>query len=164
MGCPPSPRNGGFPDTPSGPGLGLIVGYPGGMSNAFKFLVIDADDDSRILLERALLRRFPNCALLECASLGAAFELVRNGPPTAILVHRADGMDGASAVRELRKVFPTLPIVMVSVYDHSRDALAAGATRFLLREDWARTGFLFEELLKSDELRGVADAQHAATT
>lgn len=120
------------------------------MTNLPRFLLIDADEDSRILLGRALLRRFPTCALLECASLEGALELVRGRAPTAIVVHRADATDGATAVRRLRRAFPSLPILFVSAADRADEAREVGASRFLLRQDWEQTGEVLAQLLGDD--------------
>lgn len=112
------------------------------------FLVIDDNADSRFLLVKTLLRKFPRSVIHECQSADAAVSMVTGTPALhAIVTHRAVEMDGISVVQLLRQVNATVPIVMVSGIDRSAEALAAGANRFLNYDEWLRIGTLVAEML-----------------
>ena len=111
------------------------------------FLVIDDNPDSRFLLVKTLLRKFPTAVLQECQSGESAVEFTRRESLSAIVVHRSTEMAGVALVRELRAVAPHIPIVMVSSIDRRAAAGAAGATAFLLYDEWLRIGTIVAELV-----------------
>jgi hypothetical protein len=76
----------------------------------------------------------------------------------AMIVHRAEEVDGLTLIRLLREVNATIPIVMVSGIDRAKEAAAAGATCFLSYEAWLRIGTVVAELLS-----GGAQPERAAT-
>lgn len=113
-----------------------------------KFLVIDDNADSRFLLVKTLLRKFPQAVIHECQDAEAATLVVRTTPDLdAVVTHRAMEVDGATLVQLLRRVNPIVPIIMVSGADRSREAAAAGATRFLNYDEWLRIGTVVAEAL-----------------
>lgn len=112
-----------------------------------KFLVVDNNADSRFLLVKTLLRKFPRASIHETDEAGKATALARQGSLDALVVHRATEMDGISLVRELREAAPQIPIVMVSGVDRSQEAIAAGANTFLNYDAWLRIGTVVAELL-----------------
>src|SRR5437588_494848 len=93
-----------------------------------RFLIVDDNADSRFLLSKTLLRKFPQAVLQECQDGEAAIAIAKSGEIDALVVHRATGIDGVSLVRDLRKVNANAPIMMVSGFDRTKEALAAGAT------------------------------------
>jgi CheY-like chemotaxis protein len=105
-----------------------------------KFLVIDDNHDSRFLLTKTLLRKFPQAIVQECQDSQPAEAEARNGKLDAIVAHRAADMDGLTLIRLLRQANAAIPIVMVSGIDRTADALAAGATEFLNYDQWQRIG------------------------
>lgn len=117
------------------------------MSAPFKFLVIDDNADSRFLLVKTLLRKFPSSVIHECQSSSAALVMAKSTDLTAIVSHRTAETDGISLLRELRSVNPSVPLVMVSGVDRQDLALAAGADRFLLYDEWLRIGTVVDELI-----------------
>ena len=117
------------------------------MGAPLKFLVVDDNADSRFLLVKTLLRKFPRAVALECQQSESAVEIARSEKPTAIVAHRAADSDGLTLIRLLRRVNATVPIVMVSGFDRSAQALAAGATAFLNYDEWLRIGTLVADLL-----------------
>lgn len=121
------------------------------MASPLKFLIIDDNSDSRYLLVKTLLRKFPDAELLECESGSVALSLAQNEKPAAIVAHRAEELNGPALVSELRKAHPVTPIVMVSGYDRSKEAAAAGATAFLNYNEWLRVGTLVRELLANQQ-------------
>jgi CheY-like chemotaxis protein len=122
------------------------------MSSFYKFLVVDDNPDSRFLLVKTLLRKFPQAILQETQDGESALELTRSQELDALVVHRSAEVDGITLVRMLREVNQTVPIVMVSGIDRSKTALEAGATTFLSYEAWLRIGSIVAEILpvKSD--------------
>jgi CheY-like chemotaxis protein len=122
-----------------------------------KFLIVDDNPDSRFLLVKTLLRKFPHAVIQECQDGDAAVDLVKSEVHDALVVHRAAEVDGLTLIRMLRHVNQRIPIVMVSGIDRTKESLAAGATCFLSYEAWLRIGTVVAELLapaaeKSDGL------------
>jgi CheY-like chemotaxis protein len=115
-----------------------------------KFLIIDDNPDSRFLLVKTLLRKFPDAVVEECQSSVTAIEIVQKEGVTAVISHRAADADGETMIRLVRRVNATVPIVMVSGLDRSRVALAAGATRFLNYDEWLRLGTVVADILAGD--------------
>ena len=119
------------------------------MSAQLKFLVIDDNADSRFLLVKTLLRKFPSAVIHECQSSAAALGMAKTTDLNAIISHRTTETAGISLLRELRQINPHVPMVMVSGVDRRELALAAGADRFLLYDEWLRIGTIVEELIAS---------------
>ena len=105
-----------------------------------KFLVIDDNADSRTLLSRTLLRKYPEAVVQECQSGDTAMAVVRVERVQAVVVHRTFEYDGETLVRLLRRADPTVPIVMVSGYDRRASAHAAGADAFMNYDAWLTIG------------------------
>jgi CheY-like chemotaxis protein len=117
------------------------------MSAPLKFLVIDDNADSRFLLVKTLLRKFPSAVIHECQSSAAALVMAKTSDLAAIISHRTTETAGISLLRELRQINPGVPMVMVSGVDRRELALAAGADRFLLYDEWLRIGTIVDELI-----------------
>jgi DNA-binding NarL/FixJ family response regulator len=108
------------------------------------FLVIDFHSESRYLLAKTLLRKFPGASIRELDDAGEAVAAARAGGLAAIVTHRTFDVEGVDLVRQLREVDPHVPIVMVSGMDRAEAALAAGATSFLPYDEWLRLGSVVE--------------------
>lgn len=117
------------------------------MPSRLKFLVIDDNPDSRFLLVKTLLRKFPDAVLQECQSSLPAIDSAKADRISAVVLHRASDADGELLIKLIRRVNETVPIVMVSGYDRSKIALAAGANRFLNYDEWLRIGTVVADLL-----------------
>ncbi len=117
------------------------------MQSRRKFLVIDDNPDSRFLLVKTLLRKFPDAVIQECQSTEPAVDVLKHDTIAAVVLHRATDADGEMLIKLLRRVNATTPIVMVSGFDRSQVALAAGATAFLNYDEWLRIGTLVSDLL-----------------
>jgi CheY-like chemotaxis protein len=105
-----------------------------------KFLIVDDNPDSRFLLVKTLLRKFPQAILQETQHGESAVALARGEMLDAIVAHRAAEVDGLTLVRMLRQTNPRVPIVMVSGLDRTNAAIEAGATTFLSYDAWLRIG------------------------
>ena len=121
------------------------------MLPAPQFLVIDDNRDSRFLLTKTLLRKFPDAVLHECETRDAAFEIVRSRKLAAIISHRTSDTPGIELLQELRTASPEVPIVMVSGVDRADAALVAGADRFFLYDEWLRIGTVVGDLVTAKE-------------
>jgi CheY-like chemotaxis protein len=114
-----------------------------------RFLVVDDNSDARFLLVKALRRTFPGAIIDECQSTASSVEMARSKNLGAIIAHRSTEMAGVELIRKMREQNPKVPIVMVSGIDRKDLALAAGADKFMLYEEWSRLGSVVEELISS---------------
>jgi DNA-binding response OmpR family regulator len=119
------------------------------MSSPPNFLIVDDNTDSRFLLVKTLLRKFPQAVLRETQDGESAVNLVRSENLDAVVVHRAAEIDGISLVRRLRQTNANVPIVMVSGLDRTKEAIEAGANTFLSYDAWLRIGTVVSELILS---------------
>lgn len=112
-----------------------------------RFLVIDHHHDSRFLLVKSLLRKFPQSVIQEVEDGDTAIEVARSTDLAAIVTHRTREYFGTELVQKLREVNDRVPIVMVSGIERTAPALAAGADRFMLYDEWLRIGTLVKEVM-----------------
>lgn len=117
------------------------------MTKPGTFLVIDDHVDNRYLLTRTIGRKFPQAEIKECGEIEGALSIARTDNLRAIVCHRVDLTPGIELIRQLLRINPAVPIIMVSSYDRTREALVAGASRFLLYDQWLRIGTVIEEVL-----------------
>lgn len=108
------------------------------------FLVVDFQRESRFLLVKTLLRKFPQAVIRECEDAEQAVQMARTQDIACIVTHRTFETAGAELVRQLRDVDPDVPIVMVSGIDREKAALDAGATSFLSYDEWLRIGTIVD--------------------
>lgn len=119
------------------------------MSEApLKFLVVDHHRDSRFLLVKCLHRKFPEALIEEAEDGDPAIERARAQDLAVIVTHRTREYFGTELVQKFREANSTVPIVMVSGIERTEPALAAGADRFLLYDEWLRIGTVVKELLE----------------
>jgi CheY-like chemotaxis protein len=121
------------------------------MPSSRRFLIVDDNADSRFLLVKTLLRKFPLAVLQETQEGDAALAMLRSEPFDAIIVHRAAEVDGVTLIGMLREINSTIPLVMVSGLDRTRQAMEAGATTFLSYDAWLRIGTVVDEILTARE-------------
>ena len=134
------------------------------MPSPYTFLIVDDNSDSRFLLVKTLLRKFPQAELKETPNGEAALTLARSSRLDAIIIHRAAEFDGLTLVAMVRTICPATPIVMVSGLDRTRAAIEAGATTFLSYEEWLRIGTVVAGLLATPNERPSATSEPHATT
>ena len=132
------------------------------MASPRKFLIVDDNADSRFLLVKTLLRKFPQAVLQETQNCDSAVALIESGGLDAVVVHRAAEVDGLTLLRRLRQADAVVPIVMVSGIDRTKQALEAGATTFLSYDAWLRIGTVVGELIDSPVQTSAPQAQSAA--
>ena len=113
-----------------------------------KFLIVDDNPDSRFVFVRTIMKQFPDAVLQECEDAEPALTSGREPGLSAVVVHRTTEMTGVYFVQSLRQLNSRVPIVMVSGIDRSHAAVAAGANRFLLFDNWKKLGPIISELLQ----------------
>lgn len=111
------------------------------------FLVIDDNSDSRFLLVKTLMRKFPTAVIQECQSAESAVLLAGRKDLDAVVTHRSTELGGIALLRQLRAANADVPIVMVSSIDRRDAALATGANGFLLYDEWLRIGTVVAGLI-----------------
>lgn len=117
------------------------------MSATPQFLVIDFHAESRYLLVKTLLRKYPGATIHESEDAEKAIEMTRALDLIAIITHRTFDVEGIELVRRLRDADPRVPIIMVSGIDREEQALAAGANAFLHYDEWLRIGSVVDAML-----------------
>lgn len=123
------------------------------------FLVIDDHAESRYLLVKTLLRKFPGAVFHELDDANKALELARSNRVTAIVTHRTAEVMGIELVRLLREANNRVPIIMVSGIDREREALEAGANCFLHYDEWLRIGSVVDAYISSQDDRRLRPGQ-----
>ena len=117
------------------------------MPSPRRFLIVDDIADSRALVVRTLLRKFPTAIVQECQESATAIVAAGAERFDLIVAHRAADVDGLTLIRLLRRMHATVPLLMISGLDRSREAVAAGATAFHHYDEWLRIGTVVAELL-----------------
>lgn len=115
------------------------------------FLVVDFQRESRYLLVKTLLRKFPGAVIREVEDAEQAVQMARTQDIACIVTHRTFETPGVELVRQLREVDPDVPIVMVSGIDRQKGAMEAGATSFLNYDEWLRIGTVVEKHIAARE-------------
>jgi DNA-binding NtrC family response regulator len=121
------------------------------VKSPLRFLIVDENADSRFLLVKTLLRKFPEAVLQECHDFNTAVSTAQTDKLTAIVAHRTYDCDGINLVSALRKANTAVPIVMVSGIDRTPQALAAGANAFLNYDEWLRIGTLVSDVIEKPQ-------------
>ena len=106
-----------------------------------RFRIVVVDDESSI--RRGLQIRLdtePDLKVVGTTATGAeAIELVRQLQPDLVLMDvRLPAMDGFDATTALRRTYPTVPVVMLSLYDDAaarQRARESGAAAFVSKHD-----------------------------
>ena len=117
------------------------------MSSFPQFLVIDFHAESRYLLVKTLVRKYPGAVVHECDDAEKSVALARAVNFRAIITHRTFDVAGVELVKLLRNADPHVPIVMVSGIDREAEVLVAGANAFLLYDEWLRLGVVVEQVV-----------------
>ena len=117
------------------------------MPETLQFLVIDFHAESRFLLVKTLLRKYPGAKIHEADDADGALELIRTTRCDAAIAHRTFDLSGAELVKLLRAVQPEIPVILVSGMDRTTEAQAAGANAFLLYDEWLRLGTVVERVM-----------------
>jgi DNA-binding NarL/FixJ family response regulator len=105
-----------------------------------RILVIDHNPDSGELLVRSLRRKFPDAFTYLTSDAEDAEKSLAALKLDAIVIHRANTSTAVELTRALRRINPTVPIVVVSGIDRSEAVFQAGATGFINFDQWLMIG------------------------
>ncbi len=103
-------------------------------SIAIKVLLVDDEKRFRASTEKILIRR--GFGVTTAGTGEEALERLTDGPDVVVLDIRMPGMDGLTALRELKRRAPDVPVIMLSGHgteDAARVALDQGAFDFLAK-------------------------------
>jgi len=115
-----------------------------------KFLIIDDVEENRFLISKTLLRKFPGALVQECEETAPALAAAQHDRLAAIIVHRSTELSGPAVIAKLRRLNPSVPIVMVSGRESCPEAIEAGANAFLNYEAWLRIGTVVEDVMDAE--------------
>jgi DNA-binding response OmpR family regulator len=131
----------------------------GNMSDTLmKVLLVDDEKRFRASTEKVLVRR--GFAVATAATGEEALERLAERPDVVILDIRMPGMDGLTALRELKRRAPEVPVIMLSGHaseDAARAALDQGAFDFLAKP--CDIDLLAAKLHEAHRSRHVPDRQ-----
>ena len=131
-----------------------------------KFLIVDDNAESRMLLTRTLLRKHPEAVIQECQNGDTAVAVLRAERIAAVIAHRTFEQDSETLIRLLRRAAPAVPIVMVSGHDKQAVASSAGADAFMHFDGWLTIGTVVAEAIeareKANQASGNASPESAA--
>ena len=130
------------------------------MPNSLKFLVVDFHAESRFLLVKTLLRKFPGARIFEEEEAERALEVVRTQKLSAVITHRTFEVSGADLVRMFRECDANLAIIMVSGMDRAESARDAGADTFLHYDEWLMIGSVVESHLAAKGIVTKNESPH----
>ena len=135
------------------------------------FLIVDDNPDGRFLVEKTLLRKFPNARIVGCQTLEAAARAFETHPASLIVSHRTFEQTGIELLRALRQLAPETPLIMTSGIDRSDVAITAGADAFHTYDEWLMIGNHAAQLLSDFAAKrskvhcnGASKAEHLEAT
>src|SRR3954471_20592856 len=108
------------------------------MPTAPRILLVNDDEDGLFLLEHAVAREFPDCAIFKCRTGPPALAMLESQPVDAIITdNRMPAMEGVDMVRLIRQRDHHTPILMLTGSEQVKSAaIDAGVTRFLTSGSW----------------------------
>ena len=102
-------------------------------------LLVEEHDEMRAALRDWLLVSLESAKLREARSLQEAIDQTEQTMPDVVLINlELPGLNGIEATRELRRRFPSCPVVIMSVNDSEAlrsAALGAGAAAFVSKRE-----------------------------
>jgi DNA-binding NarL/FixJ family response regulator len=125
-----------------------------------RVLVVDDQASTRQGI-RALLELAPDIEVLKEASNGwEAVQFVAEEQPDVVLLDvRMPVMDGLEATRQIKARWPQVRVIVLTMYrSHRKEALAAGADRFLLKGGTSRS---LTEVIRSLQVSPPTDESEA---
>jgi CheY-like chemotaxis protein len=136
-----------------------------GATTTYRILIVDDDEDARILLVRALSKSSLTLEVSTAADGLQALELVAHSRPhlviTDVMMPRMNGFDLCTAVRK-DPATATIPVIMLTALEDDRDrqrGLAVGADEYLTKPfTWGALNGVVSDLLAA--VYGPVDRVH----
>ena len=101
------------------------------------FLIVEGNSEMRRLVKRAVTRE--GDVVYECSDGNDALaSYIRHGPDWVLMDIKMPRVDGITATRQIKEIFPQARIVVVSQYDDTEmreGARQAGATSYVLKDN-----------------------------
>jgi DNA-binding NarL/FixJ family response regulator len=98
-------------------------------------LVVDDHESLRRSLRDWLQAECPTCRFIEAGSGEEAIDLVREHEPSLVVMDIGlPGITGIEATRRVKANYPSIPVIILSVYDgesYREDAHDAGASAYI---------------------------------
>lgn len=112
-------------------------------------MIVDDEEQKRLLLGRFLRRSFPQVSLVECGNGAEAIAQLEKGAVDLVITdNRMEPVSGIELTRWIRARQPELPVLMVTGHpDLEKAAREAGATRLIDFARYAEIGRIVAELL-----------------
>lgn len=126
------------------------------MGQFCKFLVVADIEEERTLYLRTLLRKFPEASVVDCKVETALAKHLDDESFDGVVVHFNANPNVIAFVRSIKARHPARPIIALSGVNRSIDATAAGASFFLLADQWLMLGPLMHDLLAARKRRGAS--------
>lgn len=114
-------------------------------------MIVDDEEQKRMLLARFLRRTFSQAVIHECADGEQAIqELTTKAVDVVITDNRMPRVNGLELTRWIRERQPDLPVVMVTGHpDFDRAASEAGVTKLIDFARYAEIGRLITDILQT---------------
>lgn len=116
------------------------------MARSSAFLIVSAAPVESALYARTLNRRFPDALITE-ALPSEAGDYCSHARFDAAVIHFNGAPEAVQAIQAMRRLDPQMPILATSGVNRAAKALAAGATRFELAEEFLNFGRIVGEML-----------------
>ena len=114
------------------------MGYSGAMAVAISVAIVEDDPQTREILADWIANSRGFRLAGEWENGERALELLPSTKPDVVLMDiNLRGISGVEGVKQLKRILPATQFVMLTVYedtDHIYNALAAGATGYLLKQ------------------------------
>lgn len=98
-------------------------------------LIVDDQPGIRLLLEELLQRE--NYIMSTAKNGMEALQQVGFGEPDCVLLDmKMPGMNGIEVLKEMKKLYPKMPVIMMTAYDeieYTNEALQIGASHFFIK-------------------------------
>lgn len=101
-------------------------------------LIVDDHDNVRSALRDWLVEVYPQFRVIEAGCVEEAIPLIQADPPLLVVMDiTLPGMTGIEGTRQIKAVWPSTQIVMLTIHDdaiYRDDAMSAGANAYVSKQ------------------------------